>query len=146
MIDTAVGIKKEIVEKDPFEKGDRALLNLGHTIGHAIESYYNGKYLHGECVALGCFAAAYISLKMNLISVEECYEIRDMFVPFNLPISIETDDIEPIISAAYNDKKNTKGSVTMVLLDGIGKARLVKNIDQKLIRDALNELNFKEED
>ena len=146
MIDTAVGIKKEIVEKDPFEKGDRALLNLGHTIGHAIESYYNGEYLHGECVALGCFAAAYISLKMNLISVEECYEIRDMFVPFNLPISIETDDIEPIISAVYNDKKNTKGSVNMVLLDGIGKARLVKNIDEKLLRDALNELNFKEED
>ena len=146
MIDTAVGIKKEIVEKDPFEKGDRALLNLGHTIGHAIESFFDGQYLHGECVALGCFAAAYISLKLNMISVEECYEIRDMFVPFNLPISIEVDDIEPIISAIYNDKKNTKGSVNMVLLDGIGKARLVKNIDEKLIRDAVNELNFKEED
>ena len=78
--------------------------------------------------------------------MEECYEIRDMFVPFNLPISIEVEDIEPIIKALYNDKKNTNGSVNMVLLDGIGKSRLVKNIDEKLIREAINELNFKEDD
>ena len=74
-------IKKAIVEKDPTEQGDRALLNFGHTIGHAIEKHMNFSLLHGECVALGCVAAAYISWKKQLLSMEEYYEVRDMFVP-----------------------------------------------------------------
>ena len=84
-------IKKMVVEKDPTEQGDRALLNLGHTIGHAIEKYKNFELYHGECVALGTVAAAYISWKKEMLSMEEFYEIRDMFVPFYLPISV--DDI-----------------------------------------------------
>lgn len=83
--------KKLVVEKDPTEKGERAILNFGHTIGHAIEKAKNFELLHGECVALGCVAAAFISWKRELLSMEEYYEIRDMFVPFNLPITI--DDI-----------------------------------------------------
>lgn len=77
-------IKKVIVEKDPTEQGDRALLNFGHTIGHAIEKYKNFTLQHGECVALGCVAAAYISWQKQLLSRDEYYEVRDMFVPFNL--------------------------------------------------------------
>ena len=78
-------IKREIVEKDPEERGERALLNFGHTIGHAIEKNSGFSLLHGECVALGCVAAAYISWKKGRIEMEEYYEIRDMFVPFQLP-------------------------------------------------------------
>ncbi len=146
MIEKAAGIKKEIVARDPFEHGDRVLLNLGHTIGHAIESYFNGEYLHGECVALGCVAAAFISWKKNMIPMEQYYEIRDFFVPFNLPISIVVDDIEPIKKLLLNDKKNTAGSVNMVLLEKVGKAVYVKNIEDELITAAINELNFKDED
>ena len=69
-------IKKMVVEKDPTEQGDRALLNLGHTIGHAIEKYKNFELYHGECVALGTVAAAYISWKKEMLSMEEFYEIR----------------------------------------------------------------------
>lgn len=146
MLEHAIGIKKAIVEKDPFENGDRALLNLGHTIGHAIEVTSNGEYIHGECVALGCVAAAFISWKMDMISMEDYYEVRDMFVPFNLPISIVRDDLQPILDALKKDKKNTSGNVNMVLLKKIGKAVLVKGISDELIVAALDELNFKDED
>ena len=71
-----------MVEKDPTEKGDRALLNFGHTIGHAIEKLKHFEMLHGECVALGCVAAAYISWCRGLIDENEFYEIRDMNVGF----------------------------------------------------------------
>ena len=93
MVIRTCSIKKMVVEKDPTEQGDRALLNLGHTIGHAIEKAKNFELYHGECVALGTVAAAYISWKKEMLSMEEFYEIRDMFVPFYLPISV--DDIDP---------------------------------------------------
>lgn len=146
MIERSILIKKSIVDKDPFEKGDRALLNLGHTIGHAIESYFKGEYLHGECVALGCVAAAFISWKKDMITMDEYYEIRDMFVPFNLPISIETDNLQPILDILKKDKKNVGKQVNMVLLKKIGKAVLVSDISDELIVAALDELNFNPED
>lgn len=148
MLEKSLSIKKAIVEKDPFDKGDRALLNLGHTIGHAIESYFNGEYLHGEAVALGCVAAAYISWKSDMIGMEDYYEVRDMFVPFNLPISIMVDEkaLDEIASKVKKDKKNTKDSINMVLLKKIGKAVLVKDISMDLVKEALKELNFTEED
>ena len=147
MLSNAINIKKMIVEKDPFETtGDRALLNLGHTIGHGIEKAMNPEYLHGECVALGCVAAAYISRKMNMIKMEDYYEIRDMFVPFNLPISIVVDDITPIIEAMMKDKKNTGDGINMVLLKKIGKAVLVKDVSLDLIKESINEINFDEEE
>lgn len=145
MLTTAVGIKKSVVEKDPFENGDRALLNLGHTVGHALEAYFKGEYLHGECVAMGCVAAAFISWKKDMISMDEYYEIRDMFVPFNLPISFVSNDYQAILDILRKDKKNTCKSVNMALLKRIGKAVMVSDISDELIVAALDELNFKEE-
>ena len=78
MVMRSCTVKKLVVEKDPKEQGDRALLNFGHTIGHAIEKYKNFEMLHGECVALGAVAAAFISWKHNWLSMEEYYEIRDI--------------------------------------------------------------------
>ena len=148
MLETSINIKKIIVEKDPFENGDRALLNLGHSIGHALESYFAGEYVHGEAVALGCVAAAFISWKLNKISMEDYYEVRDMFVPFNLPISIQIDkaDYEDIYNRLIKDKKNTGGTVNLVLIKKIGKAEIVKDISKDMIFAALDELNFTEED
>ena len=147
MLKRAIEIKQAIVEKDPYEqKGDRMLLNLGHTIGHGIESVMGDEYIHGECVSLGCVAAAYISYKLDYISSDEYYEIRDMFVPFNLPISISTDKTDDIFKALKFDKKNTSGKLRMVLLKKIGKAFVYEDVDKDLVREAINELNFKEED
>lgn len=147
MLNTAILIKKGVVEKDPYEeKGHRMLLNLGHTIGHGIEAVLGDEYIHGECVSLGCVAAAFISYKMGLIKSEDYYEIRDMFVPFYLPISIETDKCDDIFNALTYDKKNSEGKINMVLLKKIGKAFVSMDVPADLIKEAINELNFKDED
>jgi len=138
-------IKRFIVEKDPTEKGDRALLNLGHTIGHAIEKYKNFNMTHGECVALGCIAAAYISWKREMLSMEEYYEIRDMFVPFNLPISIDDVDIEEVLAYTKSDKKMENNQIKFVLLKKIGKAVVDKTVSDDEIRAALKEIVYVED-
>lgn len=138
-------IKKAIVEKDPLEQGDRALLNFGHTLGHAIEKYKDFSLLHGECVALGCVAAAFISWKKQLLSREEYYEVRDMFVPFQLPISIDDVDIDEIISITKSDKKMEQGSIKFILLKKIGKAVIDTSVQEDELRNAMEELIYKDE-
>lgn len=139
-------VKKLVVEKDPTEQGDRALLNFGHTIGHAIEKAKHFELYHGECVALGAVAAAYISWKRELISMEEYYEIRDMFVPFNLPISVDDINPEEILRLTKSDKKMESGKIKFVLLKKIGKAVIDNTVTDEEILAAINEINFSEED
>ena len=146
MVFESCRIKKEIVEADPYEKGERALLNLGHTLGHAIEKYMNFELLHGECVALGCVCAAYISWKRGMITDDDYYEVRDMFVPFNLPISIDDCDCDEVIRLTKNDKKAENGHVKFILLDKIGKAVIANDVTDDEMRAALTEINFTEED
>lgn len=146
MVMRSCTVKKLVVEKDPKEQGDRALLNFGHTIGHAIEKYKNFEMLHGECVALGAVAAAFISWKHNWLSMEEYYEIRDMFVPFHLPISI--DDIEPeeILALTKSDKKMAAGQIRFVLLKKVGKAVIDTTVSDEDILNAIREIHFGDED
>ena len=142
MVKHSCEIKKAVVEKDPTEKGDRALLNFGHTLGHAIEKAKNFELFHGECVALGCVAAAFISWKKELISMEEYYEIRDMFVPFNLPISIEDVDADEVIRLTKSDKKADSNKVKFVLLKGIGKAFISTEVSDDEMKKALEEIIY----
>lgn len=146
MIKRSCEIKKAVVENDPTEQGERALLNFGHTIGHAIEKSSGFQMLHGECVALGCVAAAYISWKKELIEMEEYYEIRDMFVPFNLPISADDLDVAKIVALTKSDKKMRGGKIRFVLLDRIGHARIDDTVTDEEMTAAIEELNFKDED
>lgn len=139
-------VKKLVVEKDPTEQGDRALLNFGHTIGHAVEKAKHFELFHGECVALGAVAAAYISWKREMLSMEEYYEIRDMFVPFNLPISVEEIDPEEILKLTKSDKKMESGKIKFVLLKKIGKAVLDNTVTDEELLAAINEIYFSEED
>nr|WP_297863615.1 3-dehydroquinate synthase [uncultured Acetatifactor sp.] len=139
-------IKKQVVEKDPLEQGDRALLNFGHTVGHAIEKAKNFELYHGECVALGMVAAACISWKRELLSMEEYYEIRDMFVPFYLPISIENIDPKEILRLTKSDKKMESGRIKFVLLKKIGRAVLDNTVTDEELLTAINEIYYSEED
>ena len=145
MVEKSSLIKKLVVEKDPTEKGDRALLNFGHTIGHAIEKYKNFTMTHGECVALGAVAAAFISWKHEWLSMEEYYEIRDMFVPFNLPISIEGIDPEEILHLTKSDKKVEGDHIKFILLKKVGKAVIDKTVSDQDILNALNEIHYVED-
>lgn len=138
--------KKIVVEKDPTEKGERAILNFGHTIGHAIEKAKNFELMHGECVALGCVAAAYISWKRELISKDEYYEIRDMFVPFNLPISIEDINPEEIYELTTSDKKMEGDKIKFILLKKVGKAMIDTTVTKEEIIAGINEIYFTDED
>lgn len=146
MVMRSCTVKKLVVEKDPKEQGDRALLNLGHTIGHAIEKAKNFELLHGECVALGTVAAAFISWKHNWLSMDEYYEIRDMFVPFNLPISIDNINPEEILALTKSDKKMAAGQIKFVLLKKVGKAVIDATVTDEDILNAINEIYFSEED
>lgn len=146
MVVRSCTVKKLVVEKDPEEKGDRALLNYGHTIGHAIEKARHFELYHGECVALGAVAAAYISWKREMLSMEEYYEIRDMFVPFYLPISIDHIDPAQIVALTRSDKKMENGRIKFVLLKGIGRAVIDRTVTEDEILAAVNEIYYSEED
>ena len=146
MIEESCRIKRAVVEADPTEQGERALLNFGHTIGHAIEKARGFELYHGECVALGAVAAAYISWKRELLAMEEYYEIRDMFVPFYLPISVDKLDVQEILRLTKSDKKMESGQIKFVLLKKIGKAVIDRTVTDEEIVAAINEINFSEED
>ncbi|HBA69813.1 MAG TPA: 3-dehydroquinate synthase [Lachnospiraceae bacterium] len=146
MVVRSSSIKKMVVEKDPTEKGERALLNFGHTIGHAIEKAKNFELYHGECVALGCVAAAFISWKHELLTMDEYYEIRDMFVPFNLPISIDNINPEEILKLTKSDKKMESGKIKFVLLKKVGKAVIDTTVTDEDILNAVKEIYFSDED
>lgn len=145
MVMKSCTIKKLVVEKDPTEKGERALLNFGHTIGHAIEKAKDFTMTHGECVALGCVAAAYISWKHQWLSMEEYYEIRDMFVPFNLPISVENIHPQEILALTKSDKKMEGNTIKFILLKKVGKAVVDKTVTEEEILNAIKEICYVED-
>lgn len=143
MIFTSCRIKKMVVEKDPHDKGLRAILNFGHTVGHALEKATDFRFLHGECVALGSVAAAFISWKKGYLGADEYYEIRDMFVPFNLPISIDDIKADEIMKYVKFDKKSDGEKIQYVLLKKVGKAFIDTSVSDEEIFSAIEELIWK---
>lgn len=141
MVQESCKIKRDVVEKDPTEKGERALLNFGHTIGHAIEKVKSPQLLHGQCVALGYVAAAYISFKRGLLSAEEFYEIRDMNVGFDLSFLVEDIDSKEILRITKSDKKMDSGKVKFILLEKIGKAFIDRTVTDEEILEAIEFIN-----
>lgn len=141
MIQKCCDIKRKIVEADPDEKGERAVLNLGHTIGHAIEKLKDFQMHHGQCVALGTVAAAYISFKRGNLSTEEFYEIRDMNVGFDLPIYFDGLNPEEILAATKSDKKMENGAIKFVLLDSMGHAVVDRTVTDEELLEAINFIN-----
>ena len=133
--------KRQVVENDPTEQGERAVLNLGHTIGHAIEKLKNFELLHGQCVALGTVAAAYISYKRSYLSDEEFYEIRDMNVGFYLPITVDGLKSEDILAATKSDKKMEQGTIKFILLESVGHAVVDRTVTDEEMLEAINSIN-----
>ena len=144
MVVRSIHIKRVIVEKDPLEKGDRALLNFGHTAGHAIEKLKNFELAHGECVALGIIAASYISWKRGNIDEMTFYEIRDMFVGFDLPITYDTLEVDDILEATRKDKKMDSGHIRYILLKKLGSAYIDETVTDDEIREALAFIRYDE--
>jgi len=143
LIKRNIEIKSKIVAKDEHDQtGERAILNFGHTIGHAIEragDYH--KFLHGEAVSLGIVAACAISIKKAGLSPGERDAIVDLLQQFNLPTQLpEVFPREKIFKALSYDKKFEGGEVRFVVTPHIGSARLSNNVTFEDIREAIDEL------
>lgn len=137
----SIKIKNKIVMQDPTEQGIRKALNFGHTLGHAIESYFleneNKKtLLHGEAIAIGMILESYVSMRKNLISTEEYLEIKTTINSIYEAVTIEENDLNPILELLIHDKKNEYGNIKFVLLDGIGKIIMNQEVENELIMDA----------
>lgn len=137
MIEVSCLIKREVVEKDPKEKGDRALLNYGHTIGHAIEKTMNFTLLHGECIALGMVASSYLSFQKGYITKEELNDIIQTISQFNLPAGLNNASEEEIMEAVLHDKKMDSGVIKFILINKIGNAVIDTTITQEDMKQAI---------
>ncbi|WP_167956644.1 3-dehydroquinate synthase [Anaerosporobacter faecicola] len=126
--------KKMVVERDPLEKGERALLNFGHTLGHAIEKKMNFQLFHGQCVAIGMIAAAYMSAKRGYITEHELEEAISVINSFSLKVGVDTIDSKEVVEATKNDKKMEAGKIKFILLQQIGKAIIKQDVtDEEML-------------
>ncbi|HEX8916814.1 MAG TPA: 3-dehydroquinate synthase [Humisphaera sp.] len=132
-----VAIKARVVEADPFEKGERAHLNLGHTFGHAIENVSEYGYSHGQAVALGTAAAAKLCVSLGLLDEPARQRILAVIRKAGLPVDGMTLDREAVVAAMAFDKKAKAGKLRFVLLDGIGRAVVRDDVPVELVRDAV---------
>ncbi|SET38758.1 3-dehydroquinate synthase [[Clostridium] polysaccharolyticum] len=132
--------KRDIVQRDATEKGERALLNYGHTIGHSIEKNSNFSLLHGQCVALGMAAALYMNVKRGNVMEQELSAFENLLEVLKLPTKLKDMDVEKIIDGTKNDKKMEAGSIKFILLECIGKGYIDNTVTDEEMRDAINYL------
>ena len=140
MIRTCCAIKANVVERDPKEQGERALLNLGHTVGHAVEKLKNFSLLHGQCVGTGLIAAAFLSMKRGLLTTEEYEEIRNGCHVYDLPLKVSSLDPVEVLKATKKDKKMENGHIKFILMDGIGKSFIDKTVTDEELLNAIREI------
>ena len=147
LIHRSIEIKNEIVIQDPTENGIRKALNFGHTLGHAIESYFleneNKKtLLHGEAIAVGMILESYISWQKKLISAVEYLEIKNAINAVFETIVFEEEDIKPIMDLLIHDKKNEHGKIQFALLNGIGNIKINQEADNELIVKSFEDYKY----
>ncbi len=132
--------KAEIVAEDEHESGIRAILNLGHTFGHAIETGMGyGQYLHGEAVAIGTCLAADLSRKLGYLDDEMVLRIIKLFQKAKLPVlSPENLTAERYLELMSRDKKNIDGEIRVIILEKIGKASLPIKVKTAILKETLN--------
>ena len=132
-------IKADVVARDETEKGDRALLNLGHTFGHAIETHLGyGNWLHGEAVSTGMMMAASLSEQLGDISVADVSRLEKLLARANLP-TLSPDSMQPedYLPHMMRDKKVLAGKLRLVLLKSLGQAYIATDTDKDLVLNAI---------
>lgn len=134
-------IKAEVVEQDEKENGLRAILNFGHTIGHAVESSFNFTKTHGECVGLGMAAAAYISRERGMISAQELDDIESVLKEYGFEIRAEIDDPSRVYEFMQKDKKKTAGKLKFVLPLRIGEVMQTRDVTENEIFAAIDHIS-----
>ena len=131
--------KAQIVAEDEREAGRRALLNLGHTFGHAIETEAGyGEWLHGEAVAIGMVLAAQLSVRLGNIDEVEVEQLRTLLIDCGLPVTVPAEmTVDAFLRHMAVDKKVVDGQLRLVLLHAIGEAFVCDSVDPMLLRDLL---------
>ncbi len=137
MIYVSCNIKREVVENDPKEKGERALLNFGHTLGHAIEKLMNFTLYRGECVTLGMIAALRISVNRGYISQKEYEDVLDMFKLYEFPVTVSGINADDVVKVSKSDKKMDAGKIKFILLNSIGNAYIDYDVSDMEMKEAL---------
>ena len=140
MIRRCCEIKAGVVERDPREQGERALLNLGHTIGHAVEKLMDLKMLHGQCVAVGLVAAARISQKRDLLTQDEYQQIVQGCMAYHLPVYVEGLEPQAVLAATRKDKKMEQGQIKFVLMKGIGSSFIDCTVTDQELLEGIQEI------
>ena len=141
-IQRSVEIKNAIVEQDPLESGDRKILNFGHTLGHAIESYSlnsPNRLLHGEAIAMGMILEAHLAFQLEMVSENEFEEIQTFILDYySLP---EAPGLGELIPYTRQDKKNYNGKIKFALIEEIGKCTYDVEVSEGLITDSIKTYN-----
>lgn len=140
IIKTCCKIKTEIVSQDEKDKGIRAILNFGHTIGHAIESASNFRLLHGESIALGMVAASKLSLKRKILNQKEYKKIIKILEKYNIATGFERANINKILLNMKKDKKREHDKLKFILPKSIGEVEQVNDVTEEEIVSVLNEM------
>ncbi len=140
-IQKSIAIKNDVVNQDPTEKGLRKILNFGHTLGHAIESYFldsvdKPTLLHGEAIAIGMILEGYLSHELKGLSKLSLEEIKKTFLKHFKRVEFSQEDIDIVQELLIYDKKNSHGQVNFVLLQTIGKAVTDVKVPENLLRKA----------
>jgi 3-dehydroquinate synthase len=139
IIERSCEIKAEVVSQDEREAGLRAILNYGHTIGHAIETVTKYKrFLHGEAVAVGMNLEARLSAKLGLIDENQVSRIKTLIESYGLPSSIPSDiSTSSLLLSMKLDKKAVAGELRFILPEKIGSVRIEKGVPEKAIREVM---------
>ena len=133
MIYQSLCIKRSVVERDPKEKGDRALLNFGHTIGHAVEKLNNFALLHGECVSVGMVAAAELSVMRGVLSRAEADEVMTLLRTLGMMTTVSALEKDELLAVCHKDKKADGTKIKFILLKAIGQAYIDAEVSDEEI-------------
>ena len=140
MLDKSVRIKERIVTEDPHEKGIRKALNLGHTFGHAFESWAMKRQpvLHGYAVAFGLIAELYLATTQTDFPTERMHQTVNFIRSYYGSLPITCNDYPELIELMHHDKKNRGNEINVTLLGGIGDIRIDQTITEEDIKEALD--------
>jgi 3-dehydroquinate synthase len=144
MVAHSCRMKADIVSRDERESGDRALLNLGHTFGHALEAAtgYSDRLLHGEAVSIGMVLAFRLSAQLGFAPASDTERLRKHLTDMSLPVDLdeipgERPDPETLLAHMLHDKKAKDGKLTFILVRGVGQAFVTSGVPMNAVREVL---------
>ena len=143
LIARALRVKIDVVEDDPYEQGRRAVLNLGHTVGHALEKLSQFELRHGEAVAVGIVVAARIAVALERADPSVSDRIEAILAGWGLPVHCPPLHAGDIWDAMAHDKKRCGGTLSWILPDAVGEVSIVTEVPQDLVLTVLREMGAK---